>query len=335
MGAPFARTITPCRPAHHARWRGDVSTDRLSALGATGGGGWLTLPPVELVVSVDLAPTPDIPLASLRDVLIPRYRDDGTLSDWVLSTADIERPGTAIEYRAWRRTWRRWWHLGSITNAVGLQRFVAELDDDLAPTLRDVLRRTVAGHEQGVVVSVDEMTSLADDLHLVRLALSVDDRTGTGIVDDMADPDRTSGLVRTWVRPERRSVLAATPNTAVLLRRDDGLVVLHGVHGHAHAHEHDRDATDPGIAEVIADIVAADLTDDPVVLTDRAGTQHHLTAAEARPLAWLVPHSLRWHLHDVPLAAVWAQWFAGWSDAMATAGRLGDDLTVTSQHPLV
>jgi hypothetical protein len=182
-------------------------------------------------------------------------------------------------------------------------------------------------------VALGELASLADDLHLVRLALSVDDRTGTGIVDDMADSDQTSGLVRTWVRPERRTVLAATPNTAVLLRRDDGLVVLHGVYGHAHAHDHD--ATDPGIAEVIADIVAADLRDDPVVLTDRSGNQHLLSAAEARPLAWLVPHSLRWHLHDVPLAAVWAQWFAGWFDAMATASRLGDDITVTSQHPLV
>jgi hypothetical protein len=312
-----------------------MTTDRLSALGAAGGGGWLTLPPVELVAAVDLAPTPDIPLASLRDVLIPRHRADGTLCDWVLSTADIERPGTAIEYRAWRRTWRRWWHLGSITNAVGLQRYVAELDDDLAPTLRDVLGRTVAHHDQGVVVALGELASLADDLHLVRLALSVDDRTGTGIVDDMADADQKSGLVRTWLRPERRAVLAATPNTAVLLRRDDGLVVLHGVHGHAHAHDHDHDSTDPGIAEVIADIVAADLRDDPVVLTDRTGNQHHLSAAEARPLAWLVPHSLRWHLHDVPLAAVWAQWFAGWSDAIDTARRLGDDVTITSQHPMV
>lgn len=312
-----------------------MTTDRISAIGAAGGGGWLTLPPVELVVSVDLAPTPDIPLASLRSVLVPRHRPDGTLCDWVLSTADIERRSTALEYWAWRQSWRRAWRLGSITNAIGLQRYVAELDADLAPVLSDVLHRTVAFHEQGTTVSLDEMPPLADDLDLVRLALSVDDRTGTGIVDDMADRAETTGLVRTWVRPQRRVVLAATPDTAVLLRRDDGLVVLHGVHGHAHAHDHDRDATDPGIAEVIADVVAADLTTDPVVLTDRSGVQHRLAAAEARPLGWLVPHSLRWHLHDVPLAAVWAQWFAGWFDAMGVARHLGEDLTVTSQHPLI
>ncbi len=308
-----------------------MTVDRSGQLGAVGG--WLTLPPAELMVSVDIAPTPDIPLAALRDVLAPRYRADGSLADWVLSTADVERRSTALEYWAWRQSWRRSWRLGPITNLITLDRYVADLDPELVAVLRQIVQRTVGGHEQGITVTLAEALALADDLELVRLALSVDDRTGTGIVDDMADPSHPTGLVRTWLRPERRMVLAATPATAVLLRRDDGLVVLHSPSG---THEPSvPDATDPGIAEVIADIVAADLRDDPVVLTDRHGVVHHLAAAEARPLAWLVPHSLRWHLHDVPIAAVWAEWFAGWTAAIEVARAREADIAVTTQHPLV
>ncbi len=301
--------------------------------GHHGASGWLTLPPPELVASVDIAPTPDIPLAALRDVLIPRHRPDGSLADWVLSTADVERHSTALEYWAWRQSWRRSWRLGPITNVIALDRYVAELDPELVAVVRQIVRRIVDAHEQGIVVSLDQATALADELELVRLALSVDDRTGTGIVDDMADPDHPAGLVRTWVRPERRMILAATPATAVLLRRDDGLVVLHGTT--AEPDPAVPDATDPGIADVIADIVAADLRNDPVVLTDRRGSVHTLAAAEARPLAWLVPHSLRWHLHDIPIAAVWAEWFAGWASAIDLARARETEITVTSQPPLV
>ena len=308
-----------------------MTADRPGLHGVSGG--WLTLPPVELVVSVDLAPTPDIPLASLRDVLVPRLDAEGNLVDWVLSTADVEHRSTASEYWAWRQSWRRSWRLGPVTNVITLDRHLGELDHDMVSVARGIVRRTLDGHDQGIVVTQPEAIDLADELELVRLALSVDERTGTGIVDDMADPDHPAGLARTWMRPDRKLVLAATPATAVLLRHDDGLVVLHGTGG-----QHEpamTDATDPGIAEVIADIVAADLRHDPVVLTVRGGTQRRLAAAEARPLAWLVPHSLLWHLHDIPIAAVWAEWFAGWAAAIEVASERGTDLRVTSQHVLV
>lgn len=299
----------------------------------TGGspGEWLTLPPVELVVSVDVAATPDIPLAALRHALVPRLRADGTLADWVLSAAHVERTETAREYWHWRQSWRRSWRLGTITNLLTLRHELDDLDPDLAPRTRALFDEVIERHDQGVDVPLPLATACAAELDLVRLAVSVDERTGTGIVDDMAGVPGGNGLSRTWTRPARQVVLAATPSTAVLVRHHDGLVVLHGIT----PDDHTPDSTDPGIAEVIADIVTVDLRDDPVVLTDRSGREHRLPAADARPLAWLVPHSLRWHLHEVPIAAVWADVFAGWSAALELATERSGGLVVTSRHPLM
>ena len=276
---------------------------------------WLLLPPAEVVLSAAIAPTPDIPLASLRDVVVPIHDAAGELTDWTLAPGEIQRHGLAHDYASWRQTWRRTWQVGPITNLVSLRGYVRELDADLVVDLDDVLARTLAAHDVGVWVPLDQLVRLRGELAITRLALSVDDRTGVGIIDDMADAGRRAGLARTWATPTTEVILAATPETAVMVRPKDDLVVLHG---------------GPEFAS-FDHVVSVDMRNDPVIIRDAAGQSFTLAAELARPLAWLVPQSLYWHVRAIPIAAVWASWFAAWDEAIGVARDLEIGLTVSSR----
>ena len=276
---------------------------------------WLLLPPSDVTLSVEIAPVPDIALASLRERVVAVRDLDGSLVDWALAPGEVHQHGFAVEYAAWRQTWRRSWSVGPVTNLVSLRAYAHELDDDLVTDLDDVLARTIGGHESGVEVPFDQLRAFAEDLAMVRLALSVEDRTGHGIVDDMAQAGHSAGLARAWAPPSTEVILAATPNTAVVLRPATGLTVLH---------------SGPQF-EAFEDVVSVDLRSDPVTLVDADGTSFDLLADDARPLAWLVPQSLRWHVRPIPLAAVWAPWFSAWDAAIELAESLGGVCTLSSR----
>ena len=284
---------------------------------------WIVLPPAELLVDVCTSPAPDIPLASLRDSLEPRFDTAGNIVDWALVASSIRDHANAREYWIWRETWRRTWQVGPVSNAASLHQFVDELDSELVPVLADVLRTVIGDHEAGVEVPWAIAEDLVSDLDLVRLAITADERTGWGIVDDMAVPGMQSGLARTWATPTVRRVMAATLTSSVQIRPGRGLMLVVG------------DAEDDDRATIIEDIRGVDLRDDPVTLITAAGEHVELPAAVVRPLAWLVPHSLRWHLRPVPLALVWAPWFSGWPAAVAAAASTHAPIRVGSTPPVV
>jgi hypothetical protein len=284
---------------------------------------WIVLPPAELLVDVCTSPAPDIPLAALRDVLEPRFDASGTIVDWVLVTSSIREHASARDYWIWRQTWRRTWQVGPVSNAASLRQFVDELDSDLVPALADVLRTVIGDHEAGVEVPWATANELVAELDLLRLAISADERTGWGIVDDMAVPGTPVGLARTWAEPTVRRVMAATLTSSVQVRPGRGLVLTVG------------DADDDDRATIVDDIREVDLRDDPVRLLTAAGDRVELPAAVVRPLAWLVPHSLRWHLRPIPLALVWAPWFAGWPAAVEAAASTRAPISITSTAPIV
>jgi hypothetical protein len=271
---------------------------------------WVHLPPAELVVSVGVAPAPEIALASLRPMLTPLRDDDGVLIDWSIDLTAVfdHDPDDAIisEYRSWRRTWCHEWPIGPISNIGSLYDAVSDVEHDLGRSFDALLERLIAADCADVTIVPQAADAITRELETVRLALSVDQRTGVGVVDDMPTRTRSTGLARTWVPPDHEMVIAATRRTSVLLHPDDGLVVVHG---------------ETESATTFAGVTAVDMRADTVLIMNSRGSSLRLTQTDARPLGWIVPRSLRWHVRPVPLVAVWTLLF----DGLATALRVGAD----------
>jgi hypothetical protein len=285
---------------------------------------WVHLPPAELVAAVAVAPPPEIAVASLRSVVTAVHDDRGRLADWRLDLAQVfEQDADAAlvpTFRAWRHTWVREWPIGPITNATSLRDESAALDalDDhvladhvLADLLDDVARTGGAGS----TIEPELIGPVQHELDTVRLALSVDERQGHGIVDDMPSGSRSTGLARTWAPPRTEELFAATPATSVLLHPDDGLVVVQG--------REDR-------ATPFVGVTAVDMRGDAVVVLNERGASLRLTQSDARPLGWIVPRSLRWHVRRIPLVAVWSNAFAGLSAALGAAADRDVPVRVTA-----
>jgi hypothetical protein len=276
---------------------------------------WVVLPAPELIAAVDAAPAPEIPLASLRELLTPVHDDHGRLRDWLLFGSGFEHPEAVAEYVAWRRTWRPHWPIGPLSNLASLAEEAAGIEHDLGRTFDALLARLVRAGGEPVDVPVDDAAALIDEIEMVQLALSVDPRSGCGVVDDMPALTRGHGLSRTWAPSDHEVVLAATASTAVVVRPNDGLTVLYGGPEHR---------AFPGVT-------GADLRTEVVVIGNDRGASLRLTLHAARPLGWLVPRSLRWHVVPVPLAVVWAPLFTGLVEALRASVAHGEPVVITSE----
>jgi hypothetical protein len=282
---------------------------------------WVRLPPTELLAAVQLQPTPDIPLASIRELLRPLHDDGGHLVDWQLFASGFEHHEAVVDYLRWRNTWRRHWPIGPIDNVASLRDTIVDIEHDLDRHLAHLLDVVVTAAGRPVIVTADQAPALLAELATVRLALSVDDRTGAGIVDDMPVMSRGAGLARTWVPPtaaDDDTMLAGTPGSAVVLRHGagaSGLAVLHGGPPH----------------ESFDAVTAVDLRGETAVVLNERGSSLRLDLHEARPLAWLVPRSLRWHVRAVPLLAVWAVLFDGLGEALRTAAGSEEPMVISGE----
>lgn len=276
---------------------------------------WVQWPPVELVAGVagDAALVPQIPLSSLGHVVHPVHDHTGRLIDWRLLAPAVTAPGAVGEFRRWRSTWLPQWPIGTVSNLAGLLDEVAGIDHGLDRHLGELLQRVVRADGRPVTVAIGSAGALLDELETTRLALSVDERTGSGIVDDTPGAGRSTGLARTWGPVSDEVVLASTPTLAVVLRPGEGLVVLHGGPPHT------------GFGPVSA----VDLRGDVPVVRDAEGECLRLDHHEARPLAWLVPRSLCWHVRPIPIVVVWSLAFHGLREALRAAAAAGDDVVIT------
>jgi hypothetical protein len=279
---------------------------------------WVHLPPAELVAGVAVRPAPDMAMASLHG-LVRAVRDErGRVVDWRLDLDEVIERGAdraLTDFRAWRRTWMDEWPIGPVTNVASLLVEAQAIDYGPARELDDVLARAVRTEGSGTVIESGLAARVAAQLDMVRLALSVDDRVGTGIVDDMPAGSRGTGLARTWAPAAAEWVLAATPVTSLVVHPDEGLVLVHG---------------DPESASTFAGVQAVDMRADTVVVLDRRGESFRMSQRDARPLGWVVPRSLRWHLREVPLVAVWTMLFDGLDAALRTSAEHGAPVRLDS-----
>ncbi len=278
------------------------------------------LPPAEVLAVVDLAAVPEIPFAALRGSLLAIRDDAGRIVDWHLVASALADPEAMATYWQWRRRWRTSWPIGSVANIVALVRIAAEIGHGLGRHLGGLLDALTTVEGEDVAVPLDDTDALLVELDALRLALidTVEAGPGAGLVDETPGPGRVAGLARTWVPDDIELVLAATGSTAVVVRPWEGLVVLHGG-------PHYRSF--PGVVHV-------DLVHDPAVITNDLGEHLELTSDEARPLAWLAPRSVRWHVRTTPLVTVWTSLFVGLPDAVHAACSVGSDLRFTTEMPL-
>ena len=278
---------------------------------------WVVLPPAEILAVVDLAAVPEIPFAALRGLLVPVRDDDGRLVDWTMLASTLDDPEAMAIYWQWRRRWRTSWPIGPVANIGALRRTAAEMGHRLGPHLDELLGALAGVEGDDVLWSPDDADDLLLELDALRLALidTIEAGPGAGIVDEMPGPTRVAGLARTWVPDDIELVLAATSSTAVVVRPWDGLVVVHD------------GRSLPGVVHV-------DLLDDPVVVTNDTGDRLELAPDEARPLGWLVPRSLRWHVRTVPLVTVWTALLVGLPEALLAARAVDRPVQFTTELPL-
>lgn len=277
---------------------------------------WVLLPPIELVARVVSGPAPQIPLASIAHLLVPRHGATGEIDDWVLHASDLEHHDAVAEFRRWRATWRREWPIGPISNLASLRDEITDIEHDLEPQLGALLHRVVMTGGSGLPLAASPARDLLLELETVRLAISVDDRVGSGIVDDMPARSRSEGLARAWAPPRDEVLLTGTSTTALVLRPQQGLVLLH--HGPEHT-------TFPNVA-------AVDLRNDQAIVLNDRGASLRLPLDECRPLGWLVPRSLRWHIRPVPLVVVWAPLFQGLGEALRLVADDGGWIEITADN---
>lgn len=274
---------------------------------------WVSLPPAELFAVVGMNPAPDIALASIRDLLQPVHDEAGQLIDWLLDASRFDDHDAVRGYMNWRRAWRQQWPIGNVANLASLRDEAA----DVVPNgmLVELLDGLVRADGQHIDVAPDRVNRLADDLATIRLALSVDQRAGVGIIDDMPTSSRGGGLARTWAHPTSELVLASSTVTAAVIRPESGLTVLYGGPEHA----------------TFADVTGVDLRAEPVLAMNRRGASLRLSQEQARPLGWLVPRSLRWHLRAIPIVVVWALTFDGLGRALAAAVQSGEPVVISGE----
>lgn len=281
---------------------------------------WVVLPPAEILATVDVSAVPQIPYASLRSVLVPVRDDDGRLVDWVLSAAAVEVPASMAEFWAWRQRWRRSWPIGPMSNMSALVRTAGEMAHPLGGELEELLARLADADTGEVTCPAEHADAVLQQLEALRLALidTIDAGPGAGIVDDTPGPARQPGLSRAWVPDDVEHVLAATATTAVVVRPGDGLVLLH----------------DGPAFRSMTWVTEVDLLGDAVLVRDDRGACVELRPDEARPLGWLVPRALRWHVRTVPLVTVWTPLLTGLPEALLAARATGRDVRFTTELAL-
>jgi len=272
------------------------------------------LPSAEILAIVAVEEVPDVAPPSLRGLVVA-LSDNGRNVDWKLSTEASLQAGVIREYWSWRRRWTMSWSIAPTSNLLALIDIAGRSGHVLGPDLQAILDRMCTAEYEDVAFDPAAFDDLIPQLDALRdvLVNSADVAVGLELIDDT--PGRPPGrTLRRLVTNAPESVLAASADTAVMLRRDEGLVVVHG----------------DDLASEVGGITHVDLTGDEVVVVNHAGQRTHLAPSQARPLAWLAPNSLRWNVRQIPVVDVWAPLFDGLPHAVEAALWSGNSVNLTS-----
>jgi len=273
------------------------------------------LPSAEILAVVAVEEVPQTAPLSLRGLVVA-LSDNGRKLDWKLSTEATLRAGVIEEYWSWRRRWTASWSMGPTSNVLALIDMARRSGYVLGRDLQSVLDRMCTADYEDVAFDPAEFDDLIPHLDELRgvLAATAVDAVGLAMIDDTpgrASPGRT---LRRWVTNRHESVLAANAEAGVVLRHEDGLVIVHG----------------EDMASEFGGISRVDLTGDAVVVVNHAGRRMSLAPSQARPLAWLAPNSLRWTVRQIPVVDVWEPLFEGLARAVDAALWSGNVVNLTS-----
>jgi hypothetical protein len=270
----------------------------------------VVFPPPPLVARVVVGRAPDMPLASLDDFVGPVVDDAGRIVDWMVRRDGAYGASELKAYHEWRAAWERAWELGPLSNVRSLQRVVALMDgvSHLAALLAALVAEPEAQH-----IEPSGVADLLTELETVRTTIVAEDREGMAIVDQTPRRRPIVGFSRTWTTPSEPELLAANTATGVVVDPAEGLVVIDQATG----------------LRRLTDVVEADLRAEVVVVTNRLGETIELEAAAARPLAWIVPASVRWRVRPIPEIVVWSALFSRLPDALRVGVTMGATLSFT------
>jgi hypothetical protein len=260
----------------------------------------VVFPQPPLLATVIVAPIPGVPPAPLADLVDPVTDDAGRVVDWVIGRRHPYVAADLQAYRVWRNGWEHTWDLGPLGNLLALRRIVPGVPG--VPRVAALLEALVARPET-VRIDSSAISDLAAQLDAVRVAIAAQGRAGTAIVDQTPRRRATVGFSRTWSTPTAPELLAANRATGVVIDPADGLVVV------------DRATGD----RRITDIAETDLRGEVVIVTNHDGESIELEGPAARPLAWIVPASLRWTVRSIPEVVVWSALFTRLPDALSVA----------------
>lgn len=283
---------------------------------------WSIFPTSEVLATVATAPVPDIPLADLREALVPQFDDAGRLVDWFITMPPVPGGDTLARYWAWRRNWATFWPVGSLGNLGNLLDRFSSGSLPLAPTLVRVLRQLTSSDDD-IVVGRAETDALLVELVALRRALGAATETGLAIIDDMPGKRRTIGIARAFAPSTADVVLAATDSLSVHLRPGEGMVVR----------QQQADAIGP--TPDFVRLHSVDMRRSPVVVVNEDGARRTVAPFDARPLAWLLPRSLAWHIEPIPLIDVWDLLLGRLPIAIAAAAEAHRPVRFTTLSPIV
>lgn len=282
---------------------------------------WVLLPSAEITATVQTAPVPEIPPAALREILVPRHSIDGRLDDWLVGADAIADEHSLTPYWEWRRNWIRSWPIGSQANLDALLRHADVLGHEVGSSVSSLLRRLTSMEDDDETLSVLQPSStdaFLGQLDALRSVIASARLQGVGIVDDTPSATRRAGMARTWPPPLTEQTLVADRSTGLVLRPGEGLVLMYGGPHY----------------ESLPHVVSVDLVGERAVVVARDGGRVELPPNVARPLGWLVPNALAWHLRDIPLVTVWAPLFAGLPEAIDIAQRVGSSVVFSVNAPI-
>jgi hypothetical protein len=264
------------------------------------------LPSAEVLAVVPIDQVPEVAPPPLRGLIVG-LSDNGRIVDWKLSTSASLQPGVINEYWAWRRQWTATWPMGPTSNLLALIEMARRVGHAIGADLLSVLDRMCTADYEDVSFDPAELGDLVPQLQDLQDALTRVEVGAQGLVMIDDTPGRQPRPLRRWVTNVHEIVLAANSQAGVILRHDDGIVVVHGEE----------------MSAEFGRVVHVDLTGDEVVVVNATGDRLQLAPSHARPLAWLAPNSLRWNIREIPLVEVWTPLFDGLPPAVATALRDG------------